>query len=104
MTPKDKMLNFLDKHDFILLDEAKEMGVSKMMLSRMVAEGTLFSPQKRVYASAIDWLTDPLRKYAPACTLYPDAIVCVISALAYYNLTDEIERNIWLAFPQNHRI
>lgn len=80
------------------------MGVGKMALSRMVAEGILYRTARRIYASNIDWLTDPLRRYAPACTLYPDAVVCGVSALTYYDLTDEEERKIWLAFPQSHRV
>jgi len=30
--------------------------------------------------------------------------VCGVSALTYYDLTDEEERQIWLAFPQKHRV
>ena len=101
---KDNLLKFLSKSNFITLREAVRMGVSKMTLTRMVAEGILHRPAKRIYASTIDWLTDPLRKYAPACTLYPDAVVCAVSALTYYDLTDEEERKIWLAFPQHHRV
>lgn len=104
MEPKAKLLKFLDKNDFVTLHEAMDMGVNKMALSRLVAEGALYRPAKRIYATKTDWLTDPLRKYVPACTLYPDAIICGISALNYYDLTDEYERQIWLAFSQNHRV
>ncbi|MFO1462294.1 MAG: hypothetical protein U1F66_00810 [bacterium] len=104
MEAKEKLLKFLNKNDFVSLHEATEMGVGKMALSRMVAEGKLYRPYKRIYTSHLDWLTDPLRKYAPVCTLYPDAIVCGVSALTFYDLTDEEERKIWLAFPQEHRV
>lgn len=101
---RDKLMKFLDKNDFITLHEAVKMGISKMTLSRMVAEEVLYRTARCIYASNIDWLTDPLRKYTPACTLYPDAVVCCVSALTYYDLTDEEERKIWLAFPQSHRV
>lgn len=101
---KAKLMKFLTKNDFVTLHEAVKMGVGKMTLSRMVAEGILYRAARRIYTSNIDWLTDPLRKYAPACTLYPDAVVCCVSALTYYDLTDEEERKIWLAFPQSHRV
>ena len=104
MTPKDKIMAFLDKHDFITLSEALKLGASKMALSRMVQSGVLHKPAKQIYSKKMDWLTDPLRQYAPACALYPHAVVCGISALNYYNLTDEYERKIWLAFPRDHRV
>lgn len=104
MDSRDNMLKYLEKNDFITLDEAVAKGVSKMALSRMVAKGALYRPAKRIYASNPDWLTEPLRKYAPACALYPDAIVCGVSALIHYDLTDELERKVWLAFPQSHRV
>ena len=100
----DKLLKFLEKNDFVTLSEALKMGVSKMALSRMAKEGVLHKPAKRIYSKNTSWMGEPLRQYAPACTLYPDAVVCGVSALNYYELTDEFERKIWLAFPRHHRI
>lgn len=80
------------------------MGVSKMTLSRMVKDEVLYKPAKSIYAKNLDWLGDPLAQFAPACTLYPHAVICGVSALLYYDLTDELQRKIWLAFPRNHRI
>lgn len=103
MSPYDKLMKFLEKNDFITLSEAMDAGVSKMTLSRMVKDGVLHKPAKRIYAKNLDWMGEPLRQYAPACTLYPNAVVCGVSALIYYDLTDEFERKIWLAFPRDHR-
>lgn len=102
MPPIDKMMKLLDKNDFVTLAEAQKMGVNKMALSRLVANSSLFRPAKRIYTKNPDWLADGLRQYAPACTLYPDAVVCGVSALVHYDLTDEFEGKIWLSFPMNH--
>lgn len=102
--PKNRLLSYLKKNDFITHKEAEALGINKMTLSNMTKEGILQRPAKRIYSTQTNWLTHPLRRYAPACTLYPDAIVCGISALTYYDLTDEEERKVWLAFPQHHRI
>ncbi len=102
--PSDKLLKFIEKNDFITLYEALNMGISKMALSRMVKEDTLHKPAKRIYSKNTDWMGEPLKQYAPACALYPDAVICGVSALNYYELTDEFERKIWLAFPRQHRI
>ena len=104
MTPNDKLLKFLSKNDFITLNEAVKLGISKMSLSRMVKDGKLYRPIKRIYSTDLDWLTHPLHRYAPVCTLYPHAVVCGVSALMYYDLTDEEERNTWIAFPHHRRV
>ena len=96
---KDKLLKFIDKNQFITINEAKSQCISPMMLSRMVAKGELFATERGVYATSLDWLTDPLKKYLPACTLYPKAVIGGISALSYYDLTDAEERKIWIHIP-----
>lgn len=104
MKPKDVLFKTLKKNDFVTFEEATDMGVSKLMLSRLVAEGVLYRPSRKIYTTSLEWLTDPIKKYAPACTLYPDAVICGISALIFHELTDEEERKVWLAFPRDHRV
>jgi predicted transcriptional regulator of viral defense system len=99
MSAEDQLKKNLQKSDFITLKEALELGVSPMQLSRMVAKGELFRVDRGVYAQDLDWLTDPLKKYRPTCTLIPEAIISGISALSYYNLTDQEERQIWITLP-----
>ena len=104
MKLKDQLFKMLEENDFVTFEEAIDLGVSKLVLSRLVAQGTLYRPSRKIYTTKLDWLTDPIRKYAPACTLYPDAIICGISALTFHELTDEEEHKVWLAFPRTHRV
>lgn len=94
----------LQKNDFITLDEARNFGISPMMLTRMVAKEELFRIDRGIYAHDIDWLTDPLKKYRPVCALNPDAVVSGISALSYYKLTDQEERQIGITLPFNKKL
>ena len=103
MDIKDKLRKTLQKNDFITLDEARKLDINPMELSRLVANGALFRVDKGVYAEDLDWLTDPLKKYRPICTLISDAVISGISALTYYNLTDQEERQIWLTLPYNQK-
>ncbi len=96
---QQRLFNALKRVDFVTLDEATALGVNKMMLSRLVKSGELLRPARSIYATNLDWLSDPLRRYAPACTLYPGAVICGVSALLFYDLSDEYERSPWLAFP-----
>lgn len=99
MEPDDKLTKFLKLNTIITLAEAKKIGIGPMALSRLVAKEEIFRVEHGLYAKELDWLTDPLKKYIPACTLYPKAVICVISALTYYGLTDAEERKTWIALP-----
>jgi predicted transcriptional regulator of viral defense system len=96
---KSNILKLINKNLFMTATEALKHGIGRMALSRMVAKGELLSTERGVYSTTLDWLTDPLKKYLPACTLYPEAIISGISALTYYDLTDEEERKIWITIP-----
>ena len=99
MSKADKIMKFLDKNTFITLSEAKKLGISAMMLSRLTEGGELYRVEHGVYAKNLDWLTDPLKKYIVACHRYPKAVICGISALTNYDLTDAEERQTWIALP-----
>lgn len=104
MTKIDKLMNFLDKNTFITLKEGKGLGINPMMLSRLAAREEIHRIEHGIYAKELDWLTDPLKKYIVACARYPKAIICGISALTYYDLTDEEERQTWIALPSSQTI
>lgn len=99
MQAQEKVIKLLDKRIFFTTEEAKKKGIHEMLLSRMVKQGELYRTERGVYAKNFEWLTDPLKKYLPACTLYPKAVISGISALSYYDLTDEEERKIWVTVP-----
>ncbi len=99
MDNRDKIAKFIHKHSFITLDEARKLGMTAMALSRLVQSEDVYRIERGVYAQDLAWLTDPLKKYIVACALYPEAIICGVSALSYYDLTDEEERQTWIALP-----
>lgn len=101
MSPKDKLLKFIDRNQLVTTKEAIALGMNKMALSRLVEKSELYSTERGIYTSSLDWLTDPLKKYLPACSLYPASVISGISALSYYELTDEEERKTWISIPQN---
>ena len=92
-------MKFLDDHAVITVGEARRLGINPMMLSRLAADETISRVDHGVYARQLDWLTHPLKKYIVACALYPEAVICGVSALTYYDLTDEEERKVWIALP-----
>lgn len=104
MSKKEALKRFIKENDFITIGEARKVGVTPMMLSRLVVKEELYRPERGVYARDLAWLSDPLKKYLPVCTQIPDVVICGISALTYYDLTDEEERKIWIGLPSHKKI
>jgi Predicted transcriptional regulator len=100
----DSLMRFLKENDFITLNEARRLGINPMTLSRLVANEDIFRTDRGVYTHDLAWLTDPLKKYLPACTQIPEAVICGVSALSYYDLTDEEERKTWIAIPVQKKL
>ncbi|MBL4818754.1 MAG: hypothetical protein JKY15_05930 [Deltaproteobacteria bacterium] len=104
MSVRDTLEKWLLENDFITLNEARNLDITPMQLSRMVAKGELFRVERSIYTRDFDWLTDSLKKYCPACVLVPDAVISGVSALTYHNLTDQEERQIGITLPVNKRL
>jgi len=82
----------------VTLRDLKEMGVSKMTVSRMVREGVIENPAQGLYALPgsggsiyADWALVSAR-----C---PKAIVCLLSAASFYGMTQELPHRLTVALP-----
>ncbi len=81
--------------------EAEKQGIPSHALAYLVKKGTL----ERIYPGAYRF-----SKYEPevefqwenlalVAVSIPDGIICLISALCYYGLTDQIMREVWITVP-----
>lgn len=85
--------------------EANDIGISARMLTYLVKKGEIQRISRGLYALAGIELGGGDWKYydlATTANSYKDAVVCLISALSYWEMTEEVARSHWLAFPNNH--
>jgi predicted transcriptional regulator of viral defense system len=101
------LLNKLQKHfqqKTFTPKEAATLGISARMLNHFFKKGEIHKVGRGLYSFAkfssdeADWKYHDL---AMAAKSYKGAVICIISALNYWNLTEEFERTFWLAFPNN---
>lgn len=82
--------------------QAADAGMSQAEFYRAARTGELARIARGIYlpaaASAADW------EMLEAATKRADATICLISALAHYDLTDDIPRAIDIAIPRGSRI
>ncbi len=97
------LLSPLFKKPYFTALEAREKGVHSATLSHYIKTGLLKRIRRGVYQkadyqnlSAFQW-----EDLVEAVYSIKDGVICLISALAIYNLTDEIPRQHWIAIRHN---
>ena len=89
------------KAPFFTIEEAAKHGVPRHALAYLEKRGDL----ERIYPGAYRFL-----EYEPevefqwenlglVASSIPESVICLISALVFYGLTDQVMREIWLAMP-----
>ncbi|MFZ4100207.1 MAG: type IV toxin-antitoxin system AbiEi family antitoxin domain-containing protein [Chlamydiia bacterium] len=85
------------------MSEALELGITRSMLYSLRDKGIIEQVSRGVYrlselppTSSPDLITVSLR--------FPNAIICLISALSYHNLTTQVPHRVSVAVPRNSRV
>ena len=98
-------LDKLAQKPFFTTKEAEKCGVSARMLSYYVKSGQLKRISRGVYRSTkYDTKDENLmwEGLAVAASNIKGGVICLISALNYYELTDEIMREFWIAVDNDN--
>lgn len=81
--------------------DAEKQDIPRHALAYLVKKGTL----ERIYPGAYRFSQyEPEVEFqwenlALVAASIPDGVICLISALCYYDLTDQIMREVWIAVP-----
>lgn len=100
-----KQLEPLLKRPFFTIADAKQKGVPRYVLAYLTKKGVLERLELGIYRSSeydpivnFEWENLALRAAST-----PEGVICLISALSFYGLTDQIMREAWIAIPQRLR-
>src|SRR5688572_18233326 len=79
--------------------QAKQLGIAETTLARMLASGLLVTESRGLYRLAS---TTPLNHpdLVQVASRIPSAIICLISALDFHNLTTQIPHKVYIALPK----
>lgn len=91
----------LAKKEVFSSAEGREAGIPPRMLAYFCEKGQIEKVLRGIYKiknldfdSAFEW-----EDLAITALSIPNGVICLISALCYYGLTDEIMREFWIAVP-----
>lgn len=101
----NKAMNKLLKHPSFTSKEAAALGVSSSLLAYYAKKGIIERVTRGVYRNPKVESSAPFefQDLLETAQSIPDGTICLISALAYYELTLEIQRLFWIAIPHEKR-
>ena len=80
----------------VRLSEFKAIGITAATISRMVKAGEVTRLTRGLYQLP-DAPIEAHHSLAEAAKRVPRGVVCLVSALAYHELTDQLPRAVWMA-------
>jgi predicted transcriptional regulator of viral defense system len=102
-TQQERALSLLRRDGMARLSELTRAGITAATLARMREKGLILQVTRGLYQLP-DAGGDTNHALAEAAKLVPKGVVCLVSALAFHQLTDTIPRSIWMAIgPKDRR-
>ena len=91
---------FEKRNGLLRVSEAIRLGVPEHIVYEMIQKGELVKEARGVYRLTD---SDPLGNpdLVQVSLLVPKAVICLISALYFYELTTQIPHSVYVALPQN---
>jgi len=91
---------FKKHNDILRASEAIRLGVPEHVIYEMLKQGELVRDGRGIYRLAESEMpSDP--DLVHVSLLVPKAVICLISALYFYELTTQIPHSVYVALPQN---
>lgn len=101
LTQKQQVQALLAQHGMLRLSELTSTGITAVTVSRMEREGSIVRLRPGLY-QLTDAALDTHHSLAEAAKRVPKGVICLVSALAYHELTDQLPRKIWVAVGKKH--
>jgi predicted transcriptional regulator of viral defense system len=100
---QDRAISLLRQRGIVRLSELTEAGITATTVSRMKAKGFLTRLGRGLYQLPGSSL-DVNHSLAEAAKRVPKGVVCLVTALAFHELTDTIPSRVWIAIgPKDRR-
>jgi predicted transcriptional regulator of viral defense system len=100
---QERALSLLKRQGMVRLSEFIKEGITETAVARLLKKGLVHKLSRGLYQLP-DAATDANHALAEAAKRVPKGVICLVSALAYHQLTDTIPHSIWVAIgPKDRR-
>ncbi|HBM82241.1 MAG TPA: transcriptional regulator [Halieaceae bacterium] len=91
---------FLAARGILRFAELRSAGVTAATISRMEKDGEVIRLARGLYQLP-DAVLDANHSLAEAAKRIPKGVICLVSALAFHGLTDQLPKKVWIAIGRN---
>lgn len=95
-TQRERLTAFLHERGIARLAEIRRAGITAATVSRLEREGFVTRLGRGLYQLA-DAAPDGNHSLAEAAKRVPKGVICLVSALAFHGITDQMPRRVWIA-------
>ena len=93
---QERALSLLKRQGMARLSEFIKEGITATTVARLLEKGLVHKLSRGLYQLP-DAATDANHALAEAAKRVPKGVICLVSALAYHQLTDTIPHSVWMA-------
>lgn len=95
-TEQERLLAYIRQHQLVRARDLEESGVTRTAIQRALAGGLIERIGRGLYQLP-DADIGADASLAEIAKQAPNAVLCLVSALAFHGLTDQLPRKVWIA-------
>ena len=102
-TQTQRVLELASQRGMLRASHLQELGIARVVLSRLTARGQLERVGRGVYRLP-DAQGAEYESLATIAVKVPQAVFCLLTALQIHELTTQLPRQVWIAMPQGSHV
>ena len=102
-TQAQRVLDLASQRGMLRASHLQELGIARVVLSRLKASGQLERVGRGVYRLP-DAQGAEHESLATIAVKVPQAVFCLLTALQIHELTTQLPRQVWIAMPQGSHV
>jgi len=100
--PFQKIIRYVAKHGIVRPRDIEAIGFPREYLVRLHRQGKLNRPGRGIYTLPDANVTER-HSYAEVAKRVPKAVICLLSALAFHEITTQSPASVWIALRKGAR-
>ncbi len=100
--PLQKIMHYIGKHGMVRPRDIEAIGLPREYLIRLHRQGKLNRSGRGIYTVPDANVTER-HSYAEVAKRVPEAVICLLSALAFHEITTQSPPSVWIALPKGAR-
>ena len=100
--PSKKIMQYIGQHGMVRPRDIEAIGLPREYLLRLHRQGRLNRSGRGIYSLPDATVTEH-HSYAEVAKRVPEAVICLLSALVFHNITTQCPASVWISLGQGAR-